>query len=91
MAIYAVNNTTGPEKLCPTLLLFGGVHLPARVKPSRTQIQRAETIYSAMEIVSKAQAKARIAFGLRHSRGPKVIEDRHKLEDLPAGARVRIY
>lgn len=91
MAVYAVNNTTGPEGLCPTLLVFGALPRPARRIPSVSQLARAEMIDKAMDTVSKEQSKRRIQFGLRHQKGPKGKEDKHNLSNLPAGSKVLVY
>jgi len=91
MAIKAVNDTVGPEGLCPTLLVFGSLPRPARNLPSETQIQRADAIERAMKEVRKEQAKRRVAFGLRTNGIPVGKENSEELRKLPAGAEVLIY
>jgi Reverse transcriptase (RNA-dependent DNA polymerase) len=89
MAVSCVNNTTGPEGLCPTLCVFGAIPRPARVIPAPTQLARAKAIDAAMDSVEKYHAKAKIAFGLRY-KGP-FGRERHDLEKLSYGARVRVF
>ncbi len=64
MAVKAVNDTVGPEGLCPTLLVFGTIPRPAKMTPSETHIGRAEAMERAMKVVSTEQAKCRVALGL---------------------------
>jgi hypothetical protein len=89
LAVSCVNNTTGPEGLCPTLCVFGALPRPARVIPAPTQLLRAKAIDEAMNAVSSAQAKAKIAFGLRY-KGPYGGE-RSDLSSLVFGSPVRVY
>ena len=44
MAVKSVNDTVGPEGLCPTVLIFGSIPRPARNMPAETQISRARAI-----------------------------------------------
>lgn len=44
-----------------------------------------------MDAVRKTQAKRRVAFGLRHSGGPKAKESSEELSRLPAGSPVYVY
>ena len=44
MAVKSVNDTIGPEGLCPTLLVYGAIPRPPRRAPADTQIQRARAI-----------------------------------------------
>lgn len=41
MDVYTINATIGPEGLCPSLLVYGAIPLPARTRPSPTQLKRA--------------------------------------------------
>lgn len=47
MATFAVNSVTGPEGLCPLLLVYGAIPRPARNMPALTQLQRAKAIEEA--------------------------------------------
>lgn len=91
MAVYAVNNTVGPEGLCPTLLVFGAIPRPIRTKPSPSQIERASAIDAAMQEVEQEQARQRIRFGLNHPTGSKGGEDKNGLRQLPAGSKVLVF
>lgn len=44
IAVFAVSCTTGPEGLCPTLLVFGAIPRPALTSPAQTQMERARMI-----------------------------------------------
>ena len=46
MAVKSVNDTIGPEGLCPTLLVYGAILRPPRRAPADTQMQRARAIDS---------------------------------------------
>jgi hypothetical protein len=89
MSVNCVNNTTGPEGLCPTLCVFGAIPRPVRSAPAPVQLERARAIDMAMDAVKKAQAEARIAFGLRY-RGP-FGNERTDLTSLVFGSPVRVY
>ena len=89
MATKAVNNTVGPEGLCPTILVFGALPKPARNSLTPTQVQRAVAIENAMKEVSSIQAKTRVQFGLRY-KGP-VGQERDDLDKLFPGAKVLVY
>ncbi len=91
LAVKAVNDCAGPEGLCPTLLVFGTFPRPARNTPSATQIQRARAKDLAIKEVLKEHAKRKVAFGMKHYRGPKGKEYNAELNKLPAGAPVYVY
>ena len=91
MATKSVNDTIGPEGLCPTLLVFGSLPRPPRNATADTQIARAKAIEKAMAIVRKEQAKRRIAFGLKTAGGPVGKESSESLKNLPAGSSVLVY
>ena len=91
MAVKAVNDTIGPEGLCPTLLVYGAIPRPAKLTPAETQLARAKALDSAMDSVRKEQAKRRVAFALKHYKGPKGKEDSNKLLTLPAFSPVYVY
>lgn len=86
MAVKAVNDTVGPEGLCPTLLVFGALPRPARNIPSPTQLGRSQAIEKAIKAVEKEQVKRKIAFGRAQEQAAG-----KKLECLPLGAKVRVY
>lgn len=90
LAVKAVNDTLGPEGLCPTLLVYGSIPRPLRRTPAETQIRRAEALDMAMKLVQKEQAKRKIALAMRHPGGPKAKEHEAELQRLPAGAPVLV-
>ena len=89
LSVKAVNDTTGPEGLCPTLLVFGAIPKPARNTPSPTQIERAKSIEDAMTEVSKVHARTRLQFGMKY-KGP-VGGEKHDLDNLFPGSLVLVY
>lgn len=91
MAVKSVNDTIGPEGLCPTLLVFGIIPRISQRHPAPSQVERAKAIDSAMDLVRKEQAKRRIAFGLRHGSGPKGVEQSEELRKLPSNSPVLVY
>lgn len=91
MALKAVNDTIGPEGLCPTLLVYGSLPRPPRQTPSETQLQKARAIDSCMDTVRKIQTRKRIEFGLKHRGSGKAHENSYKLRLLPAGSPVYVY
>lgn len=92
MALFAVNATVVPEGSSPILLVFGSMTRPARTGPSITQIYRVRSIDSAIKEVEWELAIRRIAFGLRHSGGPKANEssDNTILHELPVGSPILV-
>lgn len=91
MALKAVNDTIGPEGLCPTLLVYGALPRHPLSAPNTTQLERAKSMDDAMDSVRKVQAQRRVAFGLRHPGGPKAKENSEELSRLPAGSPVYVY
>jgi hypothetical protein len=58
MAVKAVNDTSGPDGLVPTLLVFGAYpRITEFDPPTRSTTQRATAIRKAMEEVSRLRAK----------------------------------
>lgn len=91
MAVKSVNDTTGPEGLCPTLLVYGSIPRPPRAGCAETQMARARAIDSAREEVLKEINKKKVAFGLRNAGSPKGMEQEENLTKLPAGSPVMVY
>ncbi|CDF37987.1 unnamed protein product [Chondrus crispus] len=91
MALKAVNDTIGPEGLCPTLLVYGALPRHPLSAPNTSQLERAKSMDDAMDSVRKVQAQRRVAFGLRHPGGPKAKENSEELSRLPAGSPVYVY
>ena len=91
MAVKSVNDTVGPEGLCPTLLVYGSIPRPARQTPADTQLARAHAMDKARDEVLKEMSKKKVAFGLRTSGLPVSNEQEQELIKLPAGSPVLIY
>ena len=89
MAVYCVNNTVGPEGLCPTLCVFGAIPSPARQTPAPTQIERARAIDSAMKELQRYHAQRKVSLGMKY-RGP-FGKERSDLDNIYFGAPVRVY
>jgi hypothetical protein len=83
MTVSCVNNTTGPEGLCPTLCVFGALPRPARTVPAPAQLARAKAINEATNEVGRAHARAKVAFAVRH-KGP-FGRERVDLNEIPYG------
>ena len=66
LAVKAVNDTIGPEGLCPTLLVFGALPRPARNLPASTQLARSDALEQAMKAVEKEHAHRKVQFGLNY-------------------------
>ena len=72
MAFKAINDTTGPNGLVPTLLVFGVY--PRMVKldaPLPSVIQQANAIKKAIVEIQKLQAERQIIDALNMRNGPK--------------------
>ena len=69
MAIYSVNNTVGPEGLCPTLCVFGTIPKPDRTTEAKSQIERARDIDESMKAVDKYHSEQKIRFASKY-KGP---------------------
>ena len=58
MAIKAINNTAGPNRLVPTLLVYGAYPRISRLDPPAPSImERAAAIQKAMAEIVKLRAK----------------------------------
>lgn len=91
LAVKSVNDTIGPEGLCPTLLVYGSIPKPPRLGSAETQMARAKALDMALDAVQKEQAKRRVAFALRHPSSPKAKEHEENLNKLPSGSPVLVY
>jgi hypothetical protein len=88
MAVKAVNDSTGPDGLVPTLLVFGA--FPRMIEldpPAPTISQRATAIRKAMQEVVKIRAKMQVNNALNTRNGP-VTEPIH---DLPINSDVMVW
>ena len=91
LAVKAVNDTVGPEGLCPTLLVFGTLPRPARIHPAATQLERAKAKGEATKEFHKEISKRKIAFAKKHTHSPKGKASNAEIHKLPAGAPVRVW
>ena len=59
MAVKAVNDTTGPNRLVPTLLVYGAYLRMSKLDPPAPSImERAATIWKALAKYSQADRKS---------------------------------
>ena len=89
LAVKAVNNTVGPEGLCPTLLVFGSIPRLARMFPSATQLERMRSAEEARKEVQRIHADRKVEFSLKY-KGPYGRE-RNDLYEIRQGAEVLVY
>ena len=88
MAVKAVNDTSGPEGLIPTLLVFGTYPRMARTDhPHPSTVDRANAIKKAMEEVRNLHAKRQVNDALHQRNGPQTIDVR----DLHIGSDVLVW
>ena len=90
-AVKCVNDTVGPEGLCPTLLVYGSMPRLSKRVPAETQVSRARAMNAAMEKVQEVQAKRKISFALRHPSSNQAQQQEEDLQKLPAGSPVLVY
>jgi hypothetical protein len=88
MAVKAVNDTSGPDGLVPTLLVFGAYPCITEFDPpTRSTTQRATAIQKAMEEVSRIRARTQVNKALHERNGPSVTD----VHDLPLNSPVLIW
>ena len=87
MAIKAVNNTTGPNRLIPILLVYRAYPRISNLDPpAPSVINRAAIIQKAITKIVKLQAKQTINSALHHYNGP----DTTLIYNLPLNSKVLI-
>jgi hypothetical protein len=87
MAVKAVNDTSGPEGLVPTLLAFGAYpRITEFDPPTRSTTQRAMAIKKAMEEMLRIRAKTQINKALHERNGPSVTD----VHDLPLNSPILV-
>ena len=87
MAVKAVNNTTGPNGLVPTLLVYGAYLRISNLDPPAPSItERAAIIRKAMAKIVKLRAKQTVNSALYHRNGPNTT----LVHDLPLNSKVLI-
>ncbi len=88
MAIKAVNDTTGPNGLVLTLLVFSAYPYMAKLDPPTPSItERTMAIRKAMAEITKLQACKSVNNALRYQNGP----DTTLLHDLPLNSEVLVW
>lgn len=88
MAFKAINDTSGPNGLVPTLLVFGAY--PRMVEsdpPSPTMAHRAAAVAKASEEVRKFYSARQVADALSQRNGPNTTH----LHDLPINSLVLVW
>jgi hypothetical protein len=87
-AVKAVNDSTGPDGLTPTLLVFGDYPKITQLDPPAASIsQRAATIARAIEEVRKAYAKRDVREALATRNGPST----DAVHRLPIGSYALVW
>jgi hypothetical protein len=88
MAIKAVNDTTGPNGLVPTLLVYGAyLRISNLDPPALSVIDRAAVIQKAMAEIVKLRAKQTVNKALHHRNRPNTT----LIYDLPLNSKVLIW
>lgn len=91
LAFHTLNSTTGPERLCPILLVFGTMSRTARTKASSQQLDRSTPVENALAAVQREQSKRRLVFCELHPKGPKATKISKTIRNLPAGSPVLVH
>jgi hypothetical protein len=87
MAVKAVNNTAGPDRLVPTLLVYRAYPRISNLDPPAPSItDRAAIIQKVMAEIVKLQAKQTINSALHYYNRP----DTTLIHDLPLNSKVLI-
>jgi hypothetical protein len=88
MAIKAINNTTGPDRLIPILLVYRAYPQISNLDPPAPSIiDRAAIIQKAITKIVKLQAKQTINSALYHCNGP----DTTPIHNLLLNSKVLIW
>jgi hypothetical protein len=87
MAVKAVNDTTGSDRLVLTLLVYGAyLRMSNLDPPAPSVIDRAAVIRKAMAEIVKLRAKQTVNSALYHRNGP----DTTLIHDLPLNSEVLV-
>jgi len=87
MAVKAVNNTTSPNRLVPTLLVYKAYPRISNLgPPAPSIIERAAAIRKVMAKIAKLRAKQTINNALYHRNGPNTT----LVYNLPLNSKVLI-
>jgi hypothetical protein len=88
MAFKAINDTAGPNRLVPTLLVFGAyLRMTELDAPSPTVTQRANALKKAMAEIRKLRAERQVADALN-------MRNRSRMDavhDLPQNSPVLVW
>ena len=88
MAVKALNDSTGPNGLVPTLLVFGAFpRMSDSDVPAPSIQQHAVAIRKPMEEITKERAKRMVNNALNTRNGPNT----EALHDLPPNSPVLVY
>jgi hypothetical protein len=88
MAVKAVNNSARPDKIVPTLLVFGSYpRMTEMDAPSPTIAKRAEAIWAATKEVRRLHAKRQVSDALAIRNSPNTMAT----VDLPLQSDVRVW
>ena len=75
MAVKAVNDTAGPDRLVPTLLVFGAYpRMTAESLPSPSMVKRSEAVQKATKALRKLTAERQITDALNTRNGPATAD-----------------
>jgi hypothetical protein len=87
MAVKAVNDTAGPDRLVPTLLVYGAYLRMSNLDPPTPSItERAAVIRKAMAEIVKLRAKQAVNNALHYRNRPNTTP----VHDLPLNSKVLI-
>jgi len=87
MAVKAVNNTAGPNRLVPTLLVYGAYLRISNLDPPAPSItEQAVIIRKAMAEIVKLRAKQTVNNALYYRNGPNTT----LVHNLPFNSKVLI-
>jgi len=88
MAVKAVNDTTGPNGLVPTLLVYGAYLRISNLGPPTLSItEQAAAIRKVMAEIVKLRAKQTINNALHHCNGPNTT----LVHNLPLNSEVLVW
>jgi len=87
MAVKAINNTTGPDGLVPTLLVYRAYLRISKLDPPTPSImEQAAAIRKAIAEIVKLRAKQTVNNALYYRNGPNIT----LIHDLPLNSKVLI-
>ena len=88
MAVKAINNTAGPNRLVPTLLVYRAYLRISKLDPPTPSVMdRAAAIRKAMAEIVKLQAKQTVNNALYYRNGPNIT----LVYNLPLNSKVLIW